>query len=314
MAHSHDKHEHHHGCSHGHDHHDHGVHIHPVTENLKVAFFLNLSFTIIEFIGGWLTNSMAIMSDAVHDLGDTFAIGSALYLEKLSTKKRDDKFSYGYKRFSPLSAVINSVILLSGSIVIIIETLPRLWSPTEVHSTGMIGLAILGVVMNGLAVLKLKNSSNSHNQKAVMLHLLEDALGWIAVLIGSVLIYFTNWNWIDPLLSLGISAFVLYNAGKNLVEVSKIFLQASPKGVDVELVKEKIKGIDAVLDCHDCHLWSLDGEFHIFTIHVVIQNDLSIDQQVSIKQLVRQTLLAEGIQHATIELELSDEKCALEHC
>lgn len=306
--HEHSTHEHgEHNC-------DSGNHIHPITENLKVAFFLNLTFTIIEFIGGWLTNSMAIMSDAVHDLGDTFGIGSALYFEKISTKKRDQTYSYGYKRFSSLSALINSIILLTGSIVILIETIPRLISPSEVHSQGMLGLAILGVVMNGLAVLKLKKGGNSLNQKAVMLHLLEDALGWVAVLIGSIIIYFTNWFWIDPLLSLGISLFVLYNAGKNLLSVFRIFLQAIPKDIDLDKIKNEVLKIRHVIGAHDCHLWSMDGQFHVLTIHAVVEEKMSLTSIVEIKKSIRTVLKKFNIHHATIEIEEKSEKCELENC
>ena len=249
------------GHHHDHDH----AHSHSVTGNLKVAFFLNLSFTIIEFIGGALTNSMAIFSDAIHDLGDTFAIGAALFLENYSHRGRSKNFSFGYKRFSPLSALINSVILLAGSLIIIVESVPRLLNPEPVNAEGMLYLAIAGVVFNGAAVLRLRNKESSVNQRTVMLHLMEDALGWVAVLIGSIVMLFADIPIIDPILSLGIALYILWNAFKNLRKVLHIFLQGTPRNVDLEEVKKDLLKLEHVQDIHDTHVWTMDGSYNILT-------------------------------------------------
>ncbi|MEM9834778.1 MAG: cation diffusion facilitator family transporter, partial [Bacteroidota bacterium] len=269
-----------HGCNHAHHHadgHSH-VHVHPVTSNLKIAFLLNLLFTIIEVVGGILTNSVAILADAVHDLGDTFAIGSALFLENYAQKGRNKTFSFGYKRFSPLSALINSIILLVGSIIIVYESVPRLLNPEPVASEGMLYLAVLGVLMNGAAVLRLMKGGNSINQRTVMLHLMEDALGWVAVLIGSAVMLVTNWVIIDPLLSVGIALFILWNAFKNLRKVLMIFLQATPENLDIERVRQKLLAINGVIDIHDTHLWTMDGQYHILSAHLVVEEDKRLNE------------------------------------
>ena len=187
-----EKHSHHHEHEH-----------HHATDSIKVAFWLNLFFTIIEIVGGFYTNSIAIISDALHDLGDSFALGLAWYFQKLSQRGRDRKFSYGYGRFSTLAAMINSGLLLAGSIYVISVAIPRLIHPQETYATGMIWLAVVGLLVNGIAAYRL-SSGSSLNERAARLHLLEDVLGWAAVLVGAVIIKLTGWTILDPILSLGI--------------------------------------------------------------------------------------------------------------
>jgi len=307
----------HHHCNHDHSEHGHHpeaghAHIHPVTNNLKVAFFLNLSFTIIEFIGGVLTNSMAILADAIHDLGDTFAIGSSLFLENYAQKGRSNTFSFGYKRFSPLSALINSIILLVGSIIIVYESVPRLLNPEPVASEGMLYLAILGVLMNGAAVLRLKKGGNSINQRTVMLHLMEDALGWVAVLIGSGVMLLTNWVIIDPILSIGIALFILWNATKNLRGVLRIFLQATPENVDIEKIRKTLTSLPGVVDIHDIHVWTMDGHYHILSVHLVLAEDKRLNELAELRAEVQRALTDYNIDHITIQFEVIGEKCVLE--
>jgi cobalt-zinc-cadmium efflux system protein len=257
---------------------------------------------------------MAILSDAIHDLGDSIAIGSALYFEKRSQKKRDKKFSYGYRRLSTLAALLNIIILTTGSVVIILESIPRLLNPEPVHSMGMIGLAVLGVAMNGIAVLRLRGNSNSLNNRTVMLHLMEDALGWVAVLIGSVVIHYTQWYLLDPILSLGIAVYILYNALKNFNNVGQIFLQAVPKAVDYSHLEDRIKALGSVKEVHDIHIWSLDGEFNVASLHLVLLNELNTYNAEEVKADVRGVFLEEGVSHVTIELEGPEENCRMENC
>jgi len=298
-------HKHKEGCSHDNDHghHQAGVHVHPITKNLKVAFFLNLSFTIIEIIGGLMTNSIAILSDAIHDLGDTLAIGAAYYFEKLSDKKRDNQFSYGYRRLSTLAALLNVVILTTGSVVIITQTIPRLLAPEEVNGLGMIGFAVLGVIMNGIAVLRLRSNSKSLNQRTVMLHLLEDVLGWGAVLVASIIIYFTNWYILDPILSMLIAGYILFNALKNLKSIMHIFLQAIPNDVNVHEIQNLALKIEGVREVNDLHVWSLDGEFNIASLHVFYVTEFDLGKSEWLKSEIRKLFAEKGIEHVTIELE-----------
>jgi len=292
----------------GHDHHHHHN-----TGNLKVAFFLNLVFTIIEIIGGFLTNSMAILSDALHDLGDSLSLGLSWYFQNLAKKGRTNNYSYGYGRFSLLGAVINAVILLTGSCIILYETVPRLLNPTTPDTEGMIYLAILGVLVNGAAVLKLKKGI-SINEKVVSLHLLEDVLGWVAVLVGAIVMHYFDMPIIDPLLSILIAAFILYNVVRNLKQSMRIILQGTPKDVKIGKVVELLKEIPEIKDIHDCHMWSLDGQQNIFSAHFVVNEGLNMEELTAIKNKAREVLNKNEIGHATFEFETEEEECEFEGC
>lgn len=285
----------------GHMHHNHEN----STKNIRIAFFLNTSFTIIEIVGGLYTNSVAILSDAVHDLGDTISLGLSWYFQHLSRKKRDNTYSYGYKRFSLLGAIITSIILLIGSIYIISETIPRLISPEETKTEGMIILAVLGVIVNGAAVLKLKRGS-SINERVVSLHLMEDVLGWIAVLMGSIVMHFWDVPIIDPLLSAGIAIYILTNIYKNLKESFQIILQGTPEKIDLNKVVGLITDMEEVHSVHDCHVWTMDGEYNVFTAHVVLFSNYDINSVEPIKSAIKARLSDMYIHHITIEFENSE--------
>lgn len=299
-------HTHHH--HHGHDHHN-----HTDVKNIRAAFFLNLSFTVIEFIGGLLTNSVAILSDAVHDLGDSFSLGLSWYFQKVAKKPRTKEYTYGYKRFSLLGAVINSVVLLVGSILILTHAIPRLFNPQHPDVKGMLLLAVLGVIINGMAVFRLRKGS-SINERVVSLHLLEDVLGWIAVLIGAGIMYFVDAPFIDPLLSILISLYILYNVYRNIRQSLHIILQGSPVDLDMDEVKRSLQEIEEVQDVHDLHAWSVDGEYNVMTVHVVLRSALPMEEQHRLKLTVRNKLRTLGVQHCTIEFEVSDEDCGMESC
>lgn len=297
-----------------HNHHHHGHH--HTTENIKTAFFLNLVFTIIEIIGGFYTNSLAIMSDAVHDLGDSLSLGMSWYFQKLSNKKATKKYSYGYGRFSLLGAIINSVVLIVGSFFIISEAIPRIINPEEADATGMIWLAILGIIVNGAAVLKLKKGS-SINERVVSLHLLEDVLGWIAVLIASIVMMYWDVPILDPILSLVIAGYVLFNVYRNIKDAFKIILQGVPNEISSDKIKEHIiLHIDEVEDIHDCHIWTLDGEFHIATIHIIVKNkEFSWQKSNEVKENIKKLLHDNfHLEHVTLELESILEECGYKNC
>lgn len=285
-------------------------HHHQSTSNIKLAFFLNLSFATLELIGGLFTNSLAILSDAVHDLGDTFALGVSWYFEKVSQKPRTDKFTYGLGRFSLLSALISSIILLLGSIYILTEAIPRLLNPEHSNAQGMIVFAVIGIVINGFAVFRLKKST-SMNEKIVFWHLFEDVLGWIAVLVTGIFIYFKDIHILDPILSILIVLFVLWNVVKNLTKTIRLFLQSVPEGISVEVLENEIKSITNIIAIHDTHVWTLDGEHHVISTHIVIDNDISNDQAVDVKCQVKELAFKNGVEHTTIELEREGEKCDL---
>ena len=297
----------------GHNHNHGHNHSHDSVKNIKTAFFLNLSFTFIELIGGFLTNSVAIISDAIHDFGDSLSLGLAWYFQKLSKKGGNKFYSYGYKRFSLLGAIINCVVLLVGSIFILYEAIPRIFNPQETSAEGMFILAIIGIVVNGAAVLRTRKGS-SINEKVVSLHLLEDVLGWVAVLVGSILIYFTKLTIFDPILSIAITLFILFNVFRNIKQVLPILLQGTPRNLEVEHIAENLKEIKNITNIHDLHIWSLDEEYNILTVHVVLENPLPVDELIDIKKQIRAALKEEEIQHTTIEFETSKENCDFIDC
>jgi cobalt-zinc-cadmium efflux system protein len=294
-------------------HHNHGHH--HSTGNIKTAFFLNLAFTIIEIIGGFYTNSLAIMSDAVHDLGDSLSLGMSWYFQKLSNKKANKRYSYGYGRFSLLGAIINSVVLIIGSVFIISEALPRIIYPEHADANGMMWLAILGIIVNGAAVLKLRKGS-SINERVVSLHLFEDVLGWVAVLIASIIMQFWDVPILDPILSLLIAGYILFNVYKNIKELFKIILQGVPNEISSDVIKELLIQLDEVDDIHDCHLWTMDGEFHIATIHLMIDDkNFTWEKSRTIKDKVKKLLHDQlHLEHVTLELESIYEDCGYKNC
>ena len=273
------------------------------TKNIRTAFFLNLAFAFVELIGGIITNSVAILSDAVHDFGDSISLAVAWALQKKSNKAKDDKYSYGYKRFSLLSSVILSGILLVGSILILVEAIGRLFNPQEVNAQGMLWLAILGIIVNGLAALSVKRGKTL-NERAVFLHIMEDVLGWIGVLVISIVMIFVNLPILDPILSISITIWVLYNVYKNLKATFNILLQAFPKNVDVKKLTKEIEAIDNVISIHDLHIWTQDGLSHVMTLHIVAEKNYE-----TIKIKVRGIAKTFNIDHVTIELEDKYSSC-----
>lgn len=291
MGHSHD---HGHGHGHHHHHHDHA------SRNLLVALLLNLGFAAIELVGGIYTNSVAILSDALHDFGDAFSLGVAWYLQKISGKPRDEYYSYGYRRFSLLGALVVSSVLLIGVALVIRESVERLMKPEQADAKGMLYLAILGVAINGYAALRVKKGE-SHNERAVYLHLLEDVLGWIAVLISSIVMIFFNVPFLDPLVSLGISLFILFNVYKNLRGVVRILLMEVPGHVQLPEFESAVRALKHVKDLDDLHLWTLDGQNHVLTMQVIVSDKLSFSVLRRLKQQIRQLAELQGIRHSTIE-------------
>ena len=277
-------------------------------KNILIAFLLNLTFSAVEFMGGIITGSVAILSDSIHDLGDALSIGLSFFLEKKSKKEPDEKFTYGYMRYSVLGSVITTVILLFGSLAVIYNAVMRIISPSEINYDGMIIFAVIGAAVNFIAAYFTKEG-DSLNQKAVNLHMLEDVLGWVVVLIGAVIMRFTDIGIIDPLMSIGTSLFILINATKNLKEVLDIFLEKTPDGVNLNELKVHLTEIDGVLDVHHIHIRSIDGYNNYITLHVVAKGDSH-----NIKHKIREELSEHGINHATIELESEHEHCHEKEC
>lgn len=293
----------------GHDH-DHHSLIHASGKNLKTAFFLNLSFTLLELVGGWYVNSVAIYSDAIHDLGDSLTLGTSWWLEKYAQKKPSAKYSFGYRRFSLLGALINAVVLIVGTVFVIREAVLRLISPEFSNPEGMIILAVFGVAVNGYAAWKLSHGKTM-NEKVISWHLMEDVLGWIAVLVAAIILLFYPNPYLDPVLSLAISLYILWNVWKRLKETLVLFLQGLPADVDREAVEREILEISKVESTHHTHIWSLDGAHHVFTTHVKLGQINSLEDILEVKEEIRKIMKKHPFVHYTIETELNQETCTL---
>ena len=276
--------------------------------NILIAFILNLAFSIFEFVGGIVTGSIAIASDAVHDLGDAASIGVAYFLERRSKKQPDEKYTYGYARYSVIGSFITTLILLTGSAVMIYNAVLTIIDPKEINYSGMIVFAVVGVCTN-LCAAFFTSQKGSLNQKAVNLHMLEDVLGWLVVLIGAVVMRFTDFALLDPLMSVGVALFIFINAIKNLKMLFEIFLEKTPQGIDLNEIINSLLQIEGVLGVHHVHIRSFDGYKNYATMHIITNGDAH-----EIKEMVRAELRAHGICHATLELEAEGEPCHEEHC
>jgi cobalt-zinc-cadmium efflux system protein len=276
------------------------------TKNLRTAFFLNFAFTIFEFIGGIYTNSIALTSDALHDVGDTFSLGSAWYLDRLSKRKPDKNFSFGYARFSLLGALVNGIILIVGSLIIIWHAVERLIHPEDADAEGMIFFAIVGVIVNAIAAWRLMGGKTL-NEQVMSWHLLEDVLGWVAVLIASIIMYFYEAPFLDPVLSLLITLYILYGVVRRLRETLVVFLQGVPEGVDKLELELKIEQLPNIRAIHDCRIWTLEGENHVFTIHVEVEPRVTFEELKVLRGEVMSVIEPYNFTHVTIQTEFDGE-------
>lgn len=286
--------------------HDHAHSSHGSSGNLKVAFLLNLAFTIIEVIGGLWTNSIAILSDAVHDLGDTLSLGSAWYFDRLSKQGRSGRNTYGYRRYSLLGGLITAAVLVAGLSFVLWHAIGRLLSPEPVNAPGMMVLAIIGMAFNGAAVLRVRKGS-SLTERVVSWHLIEDTLGWCAVLVGAGVMAIWDLPILDPLLSIGISLFVLWNVIRTLRRFLDIFLQRTPPGFDIDKFETAALSIPGVMGIDHTHSWSIDGQSHVLTTHIVVRAGMERDEIRGCKAAVRRLLDARTFEHVTLDVELEGE-------
>ncbi len=287
----------------GHHHHHH--HEGSAEKNISIVFFLNLTFVVIEIVGGVITNSIAILSDAVHDIGDCLSLGVSWVLQKKSLKSRDNRFSYGYKRYSLLGSLFLSGVLCVSSVFVLVKAVARLWAPEAVDAHGMLWLAVVGIVVNGAAAFKVKGG-HSLNERSVYLHVMEDVLGWVAVLVASVVMMFWDVPVLDPILSILISVWVLYNVFRNAGDVFAVLLQAVPEDVDMDELTSRLAGIEGVKSVHDMHVWSMDGESHVMTLHAVCT---PFHDKQKMRDAINSLSKEYGITHTTVEFEDEDFVC-----
>ncbi len=280
------------------------------SKNLKTAFFLNLGFTIFELIGGYYVNSVAIISDAIHDLGDSLSLGTSWYLDIKSKQSPTKAFSFGYRRFSLLGALINSIVLIAGSVYVIKEAVNRILNPESSNATGMLIFAIVGVLVNGYAAWKM-SKGKTLNERVISWHLVEDVLGWVAILIVSIVLHFKDIPYLDPALSLLITVYILWNVISRLKETLVIFLQGEPADIDRAAIEGEILEIPHVESVHHTHIWSLDGEHHVFSTHLKLGPIQDLNEILSIKNQVKEIMKKYPFEHYTIETEMEGETCGL---
>ncbi|MGE0171462.1 MAG: cation diffusion facilitator family transporter [Oligoflexales bacterium] len=295
-------------CHHGHHHHDHSS-----LKNIKIAFFANFVFSIIEFAGGLYTGSTAILADALHDFGDSISLALAYVLQQKSERGSNSVFSYGYKRLSLMSAAATGLILVLGSFFVLSEAIPRLMNPVTPRVDEMLGLAVLGVLANGFMAWK-THSGKTMNERMISWHLLEDVLGWVLVLIVSLVMRFFDVPILDPALSILFTMFIMWGVLKNVKQTAWLFLQASPSDVNIAQFKKNVLSMNGIQNIHDFHFWSLDGENHVLTMHVVLNTEHSLADTERIKQSIRQSAVALGKVHTTIEFESNLVDCESVDC
>lgn len=287
-----------------HDHH------HNQEGNIKIAFFLNLGFTVLEFFGGLYVNSVAIISDALHDLGDSLSLGLSWYLDRKSKEGANSSFTFGYTRFSLLGALVNSLVLIGGSIFVINEAVERILNPEHTDAQGMLLFAIIGVTVNGYAAWRV-SKGKTLNERVISWHLMEDVLGWTAVLVVSIVLLFKDIHYLDPALSLFITAYILWNVLKRLKETLYVFLQGSPDYIDVEELDRKFLNLSFVESTNHVHLWSLDGEKHVVTAHIQVQEMSMVSDLIDAKKEIRKLLQPYYFSHSTIEIEWDNQTSTL---
>ncbi len=282
-------------------------------KRMFLSFVLNLVFTFVELVGALITNSVALLSDCIHDISDSVSIGISIMLEKKAKKKADYKYTYGYYRFSLLGGLIASVILVIGSTLIIYEAVLRIINPETVDASKLIYFAIVGVVVNGVAAINIFKGK-SINEKVISLHLLEDVLGWFAILLAAILIKAFGINSLDTYLSLAFTVFILYQVVRRLKQIMEIFLEKAPLNFGIEKIKAALEEDDHVIDIHHIHLWSLEGNIPIITLHALIRNNLTIEEITKIQNSLHEKLKDMHISHATIQMEFEGMECNFEDC
>lgn len=280
-------------------------------KNIGIAVLLNVLFTAVELGGGLLTNSVALLADALHDFGDSLALITAWVLERKTGKPADEKRTFGYARLSLLSAIISATVLVGGSLYILSQAVTRLLAPEHVSAPGMIGLAVLGLVVNGVGFLRL-NRGSSANEKVLSWHLLDDVLGWGVILIGAIVIQFWDNHYIDPLMTIGFVSFTLWGVSKTIRETFNIFLEGVPAHISVDGIKRDVLALPGVTAIHDVHVWSLEGDTDILTGHVVVSEERLRAPDATRKE-IKKVLAQRHIEHSTLEVESVD-ACSGDEC
>lgn len=286
-------------------------HPHPhtldTTRGFRVAFFINLGFGMLELVAGLLTNSVAILADVIHVLGHSTSLGLAWYLEHYSHKDRDSAYTFGYRRFSLLGALVGATVLFIGSLVVLSQAIPRLFSPEPAHAPGMAAFSLFAIGVYSFAFLRLKRSSG-YNAQIAAWNLMQDVLGWIAIFVASVALLFNSrLSFLDPLLSIGLTTFVILNAIRALRFTLKVLLQATPEHIPLRYIRYKLEALPQVQSTHHTHIWSLDGERHVLTTHLIVNSTTTRQEVAQIRREIRAIARDWHIDDVTVEIEHADD-------
>ncbi|MCK9244978.1 MAG: cation diffusion facilitator family transporter [Candidatus Marinimicrobia bacterium] len=285
-------------------------HIRKSGDYIGLAFGLNLVFALFELFGGLWINSMAVISDALHDFGDSMSLGFVWYFKRIARRQQDNRFTYGYQRYALLGAIVNMIVLIIGSLIVLSQAMPRLLHLVKPNSTGMLIFAIFGILVNGLVVYRMRGQ-RSLTEQAVTWHMMEDVLGWIAVLIVSLVLKFTNWYFLDPLLSIIIMVFILYKVIGNFRKTMAVFLQSAPENINNDEINRQLSKLEKVKSAHHTHIWSLDGEHNVLTTHIVVEADTTRAEVQNIKNRIKTLTESYHCEHLTVEIEYEDEDCSM---
>ncbi len=271
-------------------------------QNILITFWLNLIFATVELLGAIFSNSISLYSNAIHDYGDSIILLSTLFIERHSYKGRSMNYTYGYRRYSLVGAIINNLILLSASLFITYEAIGRFLNPQEISTRVIFGIAILGIVVNTFGYMRLKQNESEIN-KSLQNNLFADILSWVGLLVSSVIMALTGWYVIDGLISLFIAITMFYAATKQFRTIFNIIMQKVPDTIDLLKIEQKICEYPQVINCHDVHIWTLDGEDYIMTMHIVVENEMKMDEVMEMKEEIKLALERLKINHTTIEVD-----------
>ncbi len=288
-----------------HQHHHKSPTVNDGQRNLLISALLNLGITIAEVIGGLISNSLALLSDALHNLGDTSAVVIAYFANLISKKDYSDKKTFGYKRIEILAALLNAVILIVIIVYLFIEAFRRLREPEPIKGPVMFAVALVGLAGNLVSVMLLKkDSAKNINVRAAYIHLLGDTFSSVLVIISAVLIHYGKLYWIDPLVTMALGIYLLKETYAIVRESLGILMQGTPEGTDLRAIKEELEQLEGIDNIHHVHAWNLtDSEIH-FECHVDLKEDIRISETESINGRIRAILREKyGIGHVTIQHE-----------
>lgn len=317
MTHEHHHHEHHHDHEHGHDHHGlhHHHHAHAI-EKLStiyiVAVALNLAFVIVEAVAGFVGNSLGLLSDAGHNLSDVFSLLLAMIALKLASSHATKRFTYGRRKASVLISLLNAIILLVAVGAIMVESVEKFFHPAEVNGSLIIWTAAVGIVINGVTAWVLsRQQQHDINTRGAFLHMLADTLVSVGVVVSGVVIHYTGWAIIDPIIGIIIAVVILVSTWDLLSESLRMSTDAVPEGFDVDDISRKIESLDGVLNVHHMHIWAISTTETALTCHIVIPEASMLEE---VTDRVKDTLDALGIHHSTLELETTSSHCHDHDC